>query len=142
MLEILLRHGGTTLESSIHKGWWTLHDLVWVHVHGASRLAELLLNLALVSSIKRLNLGCLPVEELPGHSWLAHGDGHATLKLLADIAWLDVVGLGDDDVLLPVVVGIGGSKILGILDGSLAVAVIQVGDDLRVQVLDLFLEWG
>jgi hypothetical protein len=141
LLQILLRHGGASFEASVDEGWWALHDPVRIDVHGASRLVELLLDLRLVGWVEWLHLGSLPVEELAGHTGLADGDSHAGLDFLADVAWLDVVGLGHNDVLLSVVVGIGGTKILGVLKGSLAVAVIEIGDDFSVEILDLFLEW-
>jgi len=62
------------------------------------------------------------------------------LQFLADVAWFDIAGLLYDDVLAAVVVSGAFAEILSLLDGSLVVALVQILNYVRVQVLNLFLD--
>ena len=62
------------------------------------------------------------------------------MKLAASRAWLDVGWLRDDDVLAGVVVRSAFTFVLGLLDGCLLVALIQVGYDIGVQVLNFLFQ--
>ena len=45
-------------------------------------------------------------------------------------------------MLLSVVVGVGGTEIFGVLECSLSIAFIQIGNDLGVEVLNFFFLFG
>ena len=94
----------------------------------------------MVSWVKGLYLGSFSVKELAGHAWLTDRYCHTALEFSAHLAFFDVLWLWDNDMLLSVVVSIGGTEILCILKGSLAVAIVKVGDDMGVQFLNLLLK--
>lgn len=98
------------------------------------------MHLRCVAGVKRLNHGRFAVQKLACHAGLAHRDSHGTLQFLADIAWFDIAGLLYDDVLAAVVVGGAFAEIFSLLDGSLVVALVQILNYVRVQVLNLFLD--
>ena len=137
LLEVLLAHGRATLEAGVDESRWASHDARRVDL----RLAQLLIDLVLVLGVERGHLGLFAVEELPGHTGLSDRNRHATLELLANTALAEIGRLRDDDVLAAVVVSGTITQVLGLLDGGLAVALIKVRDDRRVQILDFFLQW-
>ena len=62
------------------------------------------------------------------------------MKLLADVTVAQVSWLRDDDVLAAVVVGCAVTQVLSLLDGGLTVALVEVGDNLGVEILNFLFE--
>lgn len=77
---------------------------------------------------------------MSSHTWLSDRYPHPALELAASSAWLDISRLWDDDVLAGVVVSSALAFVLGLLDGCLFVALIQVRYDVGVQVLNFLFE--
>ena len=59
---------------------------------------------------------------------------------MADVTVSQVGWLRDNDVLAPVVVSSAIAEVLSLLDSCLTVALIEVGNDLSVQILNLLFE--
>jgi hypothetical protein len=91
--------------------------------------------------VQRLKLA-FAVKELAGHAWLPDRDAHATLEFAAGHAGLEVRVRRDDHLLLPIDLSLAVAKVLGLLSSCVLVALVQVLNDGRVQVLDLLLKWG
>ena len=67
LLEVLLAHGGASLEACVDKGGRARHDLGGV---GLVSLVELLIYASLVLRVKRGDLSRLAVEKLASHTGL------------------------------------------------------------------------
>ena len=85
-------------------------------------------------------MGWLSVDQLSCHAGLAPRHSHSTLKFAACSAWLDIGWLGDDNVLARVVVSCTLTLVLGFLDGSFFVALIQIRYNIGVEILNFLFE--
>ena len=65
-----------------------------------------------------------------------------TLEFAPCSTRVDILGCGDHNLLLLVVVSGSFTLVLGFLDGCFLVAFVQVEDDVSVEVLDLLLQVG
>ena len=81
-------------------------------------------------------------HELTSHAGLANRNAHSSLEFSAGVAWLHVARLRDDNVLARIELVGAVTLVLGFLDGSFSVAVVEVGNDAGVQVLNSLLQWG
>jgi len=84
--------------------------------------------------------GLALLKELTCHAGLSNRNCHAALELLADVRFAEVGRLWDDDVLATVVVRRAVSKVLRLLDGRFPIALVEVGDDGCVEVLNFLFE--
>ena len=62
------------------------------------------------------------------------------MQFLTDIAFPEMGWLGDDDVLAAVVVSCAITEVLSLLDGGLTVALVEVGDNLCIQILNFLFQ--
>jgi hypothetical protein len=97
-----------------------------------------LLNTLLEIGVKRLHLrGLARVEELASHAGL-HRDSKRALELATGLRHGNISGNGNDDLLGAVVVGSAFTSVLGFLNGSFLVTLVEMADDVGVELLNLF----
>ena len=104
-------------------------------------LSKLLADLVLIFIFEGRQLVALTrIKKLTGHARLADRDAHPALKLAAGDARWNFGVSRDDNLLLPVILRLTFSEVLGLLGCSVLIALIQVLDDSCVQVLDLLFQ--
>ena len=105
-------------------------------------LSKLLADLFLIFIFEGRQLVALTrIKKLPGHARLADRDAHPALKLAAGDARWNFGVSRNDNLLLPIILRLTFTKVLGLLGCSILIALIQVFDDSCVQVLDLLFQW-